>query len=95
VLGRYVRELGVLTLEEAVRKLTSQAADAMGFADVGRLLPGKRANLVVFDPETVVDRATYDDPRQLPLGIRDVIVGGAAAVRDGEVTGVCRGQVRR
>jgi len=95
VLGRYVRERRLLTLEEAVRKLTSQAADAMGFADVGRIAPGQRANLVVFDPDTVADRATYDDPRQYPVGIRDVIVGGAAAVRDGEVTGVCRGQVRR
>jgi N-acyl-D-amino-acid deacylase len=95
VLGRYVRERGVLGLEEAVRKLTSQAADAMGFSDVGRLAPGMRADLVVFDPDTVADQATYDDPRRFPLGIRDVIVGGAAAVREGAVTGVCRGQVRR
>lgn len=95
VLGHYVRERGLLSLEEAVRKLTSQAADAMGFADVGRIAVGQRANLVVFDPETVVDRATYEDPLQFPLGIRDVIVGGGIAVRNGEVTDVRRGEVRR
>ncbi len=87
VLARYVRERGVLPLEEAVRKMTSQAADALGFADHGRLREGARANLVVFDPATVTDRATFEDPIQLPAGIRDVVVGGRFVVRDLRVTG--------
>ncbi len=93
ILGRYVREKGILTLEEAVRKMTSQAAEAFGFEDLGYVRPGLRANLVVFDPETVMDRATFDDPLQLPLGIRDVVVGGEAVVRDGDVTGVRPGRI--
>jgi N-acyl-D-amino-acid deacylase len=95
VLGRYVRERGVLTLEEALRKLTSQAAEAMGFTDVGRIATGLRADLVVFDPDTIEDRATFDDPLQFPLGIQAVVVGGGVALRDGAVTGVCRGKVLR
>jgi N-acyl-D-amino-acid deacylase len=87
VLGRYVRERGTLTLEEAVRKMTSQAADALGLAGHGRLAEGRRANLVVFDPAAVRDRATFDDPIQFPDGVRDVLVGGAAVVRDGALTG--------
>ena len=87
VLGRYVRERGVLTLEEAVRKMTSQAAEAFAFAGHGRIAEGGRANLVVFDPATVADRATFEDPMQFPCGVRDVWVGGEAVVREGEVTG--------
>jgi N-acyl-D-amino-acid deacylase len=95
ILGRYVRERGLLALEEAVRKMTLQAAAAMGFRDCGRVAPGLRANLVVFDPETVADRATFEDPARHPVGIRDVIVGGGFAVRDGALTGERRGRVVR
>ncbi|HET6897704.1 MAG TPA: D-aminoacylase, partial [Vicinamibacteria bacterium] len=76
ILGRYARERGVLTLEEAVRKMTSQAAEAFGLADHGLVAEGLRANLVVFDPARVADRATFEDPVQFPVGIRDVFVGG-------------------
>jgi N-acyl-D-amino-acid deacylase len=76
ILGRCVRERGVLTLEEAVRKMTSQAATAFGYTDLGLLRPGYRANVVVFDPEVVEDRATFEDPLQFPIGVRDVLVGG-------------------
>ncbi len=93
VLGRYVRERRTLMLEEAVRKMTSQAASSLGFADVGLVKPGLRANLVVFDPETVADRATFDDPLQFPVGIRDVLVGGLPVVRDAEMTGARPGKV--
>ena len=86
VLGRYVRERRTLTLEEAIRKMTSQAAEAFGFADHGMLAPGRRANLVVFDPATVADRATFEDPIQFPVGVRDVLVGGEPVVRDGRAT---------
>jgi N-acyl-D-amino-acid deacylase len=86
ILGRYVREERVLTLEEAVRKLTSQAADAFRFAGHGRVREGGRANLVVFDPATVADRATFEEPVQYSIGIRDVLVGGMPVVRDGAMT---------
>jgi N-acyl-D-amino-acid deacylase len=95
ILGRYVRESATLGLEEAVRKMTSQAAEAFGLADVGRVRPGMRANLVVFDPRTVTDTATFEDPLQFPRGIRHVLVGGRVAVRDEEVTGERAGRVSR
>jgi N-acyl-D-amino-acid deacylase len=93
ILGRYVREKKLLTLEEAVRKMTSQAAAAVGLADVGLVEEGLRANLVVFDPEKVADRATFEDPVQFPVGIRDVLVGGEFVVRGGELTGQRPGRV--
>jgi N-acyl-D-amino-acid deacylase len=93
VLGRYVRERKALSLEEAVRKMTSQAADAFGFSAVGRVREGLRANLVVFDPARVADRATFEDPLQWPLGVRDVLVGGECAVRNEAVTGTRAGMV--
>jgi N-acyl-D-amino-acid deacylase len=95
ILGRYVREQGWLGLEEAVRKMTAQAADAFGFADVGRIREGLRANLVVFDPATVADRATFEEPMQFPVGIRDVLVGGRLAVHSFEPTGIRAGLVTR
>jgi len=93
LLGRYVREKGVLGLEEAVRKMTTQGALAYGFPETGAIRPGYRANLVVFDAIDVLDRATFEDPLQLCVGVRDVFVGGAAAVRDGKLTGVRSGKV--
>jgi N-acyl-D-amino-acid deacylase len=95
ILGRYVREKGILSLEEAARKMTSQAALAFGFQDCGWVRQGLRANLVVFDPQTVADRASFEDPLQFPVGIRDVLVGGEAVVRDGEITGARPGRVLR
>ena len=76
ILGRYVRERGTLPLEEAVRKLTSQAAEAFALRGVGELREGQRANVVVFDAAAVADRATFEDPLQFPVGIRDVLVAG-------------------
>jgi N-acyl-D-amino-acid deacylase len=93
VLGRYVRERRTLGLEEAVRKMTSQAASTFGFEGVGLVREGRRANLVVFDPVTVADRATFDDPLQFPVGIRDVLVGGRVVVREGETTGLRGGRL--
>jgi N-acyl-D-amino-acid deacylase len=87
ILGRYVRERRVISLEEAVRKMTSQAASSFGFRDVGLVREGLRANLVVFDPERVADRATFEEPMQFPLGVRDVYVGGREIVRAGAGTG--------
>jgi N-acyl-D-amino-acid deacylase len=93
LLGRYVREKGTLSLEEAVRKMTTQGALAYGFPETGAIRPGYRANLVVFDAIDVLDRATFEDPLQYSVGVRDVFVGGAAAVRDGKLTGVRSGKV--
>ncbi|HEV7499740.1 MAG TPA: amidohydrolase family protein, partial [Vicinamibacteria bacterium] len=71
----------------AIRKMTSQAAEAFGFADHGLVAEGLRANLVVFDPATVADRATFEDPMRFPDGVRDVFVGGEPIVSGGAVTG--------
>lgn len=87
VLAKYVREHGVLSLEEAVRRLTSLPADILGLEDRGTIRPGARADLVVFDPERVRDRATFEDPLLFAAGIDDVFVNGRAVLRDGRVTG--------
>jgi len=81
ILGRYVREQGLLTLEEAVRKMSGLAADTFRLHGYGRIEEGMRANLVVFDPHRVMDRATFDDSKQYPLGIEYVIVGGELTIR--------------
>lgn len=93
VLGKYVREEGVLTLEEAVRKMTSLPARAMGLERKGLIRPGMDADLVVFRPETVSDRGTYDAPRQHPTGITHVLVNGEFIVRSGSTTENTPGEV--
>jgi len=94
VLGPYVRE-GVLRLEDAVRKMTSMPAQRFGLLDRGLLRPGMRADVVVFDPETVADRATFQDPHQFPQGIEYVIVNGTVTVDGGNHTGARAGKVLR
>src|SRR4051794_23575007 len=93
VLGRYVREQHVLTWEDAIRKMTALPANTVGMIDRGYLAPGMAADVTIFDPATIVDRATYDDPAQLSEGVRFVLVNGVLAVRDGLVTGQRGGQV--
>jgi dihydroorotase/N-acyl-D-amino-acid deacylase len=95
VLGRYVRERGLLGLGEAIRKMTALSAERLGLADRGRLAPGYAADVVVFDPATVRDIATYEDPRQFPVGIEYVLVNGALAVEHGRLTGERAGKVVR
>ncbi len=95
ILGRYVRQKRTLTLEAAVRKLSGLAADAFGFSDHGYLLPGKRANVVLFDPGSVEDTATFEQPISFPRGVPYVIVGGQLVVKDGESTGRRPGVVVR
>jgi N-acyl-D-amino-acid deacylase len=92
VLGKYVRE-GVLPLEEAVRKMTSLPAARMGFGDRGLLRPGMAADVVVFDPATIADRATFTDPHQYPDGVNWVIVNGEVAVTPSGQRPVRPGQV--
>jgi len=79
VLGHYVRERGVLALPEAVRRMTSLAADNFGMTGRGRIREGDWADLVLFDPATVIDGATYDAPQTEPDGIRMVVVNGVVA----------------
>ena len=71
ILGRYVRERGVLPLEDAIRKMTSAVADRLFLRDRGLLRAGMLADIVVFDPDTITDRSTYLDPHQLSIGVRD------------------------
>jgi N-acyl-D-amino-acid deacylase len=93
ILGRYVRERRDLSLEEAIRKMTSLPARRLGLKDRGVLAEGKAADIVVFNPNTIADRATYDNPRQYPLGIRQVIVNGVLSVEGGQHTGKLGGRV--
>ena len=95
VLGRYVREQNVLTLEDAVRKMTSLPARAMGLDSKGIVRPQLDADIVVFDPDIIESPGTYENPKQKPRGIEYVIVNGEFAVRDGTVTSVTPGAVIR
>lgn len=91
ILGRYVRELGWLTLEDAVRKASSAVADRLGLRDRGLLRDGMMADVIVFDPDTIGENATYTDPHRLSTGVRDVFVNGTAVLRDGTHTGALPG----
>ncbi len=95
ILGRYVREQGVMPLEEAVRKMTSAVATRLSIPDRGVLREGMAADIVVFDPETIGDRATFEAPHQLSVGVREVFVNGVAVVRGGAHTGATPGQIVR
>ena len=86
ILGRYVRELKLLTLEEAVRKMTSLPARTFQLRQRGEIQPGYVADLVIFDPQTVADRATFDKPHQYAVGFSEVIVNGVPVIRGGELT---------
>lgn len=94
-LARYVRELGILTWEQAIRKMTSLPAQRLGLSDRGLLRPGMAADIVCFDPETVRDTATYEDPKRFPEGIPYVIVNGRVVVDDGKHTGELPGRALR
>jgi len=95
VLGHYVRERGVLGLEEAVRKMTSLPAERLGLRDRGRVQQGCRADLVVFDPKTVADRSTFTDPRRFAEGIDAVLVNGRRVVAGREFRPQAAGRVLR
>jgi N-acyl-D-aspartate/D-glutamate deacylase len=95
VLGNLVRAQGVLTWEDAIRKMTSLPAQRFGFSSRGLIREGMWADLVVFDKAEIAPRSTWRQPRLLPDGIHHVLVNGEFAVRDGEATGVGAGQVVR
>jgi N-acyl-D-amino-acid deacylase len=86
ILAQYVREEHTMRLEEAVRKMTSLAASRVGIQDRGILRPGMMADITLFDPATIKDVATYDDPMHNSVGVKDVFVNGRPVVRDGKVT---------
>jgi N-acyl-D-amino-acid deacylase len=92
VLGRYVRELGLISLEEAVHKMTGLSAGHMGFADRGIIQPGAAADLVLFDPDTVIDHATPQDPGALSSGISRVWVNGQIVFEQGKESGLRPGR---
>jgi N-acyl-D-aspartate/D-glutamate deacylase len=95
VLGVYVRQLGLLRLEDAVRKMTSLNAGKLGLRDRGLLREGCFADVVVFDPATVVDRSTYARPFEYPEGVEYVVVNGAVVLEKGKHTGARPGRALR
>jgi dihydroorotase/N-acyl-D-amino-acid deacylase len=95
VLGRYVREQKILNLEDAIRKMTSAVAHRLGLCDRGYLQRGMFADIVIFNPETIGDRATFETPHQLSTGVRDVWVNGTRVVEKGEHTGATPGKILR
>jgi N-acyl-D-aspartate/D-glutamate deacylase len=95
VLGHYVRDLRLLTLEQAVAKMTGVAARALGLRDRGRLSPGAWADVVVFDPARIADRATYEEPHRYAAGVSTVVVNGQVVVDGGDHTGALPGRVLR
>jgi N-acyl-D-amino-acid deacylase len=95
LLGKYVREEKVVPLEEAIRRLSAFPADNLGIRERGRLEVGYFGDVVVFDPESISDHATFADPHQYATGVAHVFVNGTQVVRDGEHTGAKPGRVVR
>ena len=95
LLGHYVRERGVISLEAAIRKLTSLPAENLAIRERGRLEPGYWADVVVFDPNTISDHATFVEPHQLATGVQHVLVNGELVLEDRVHTGATPGQVVR
>jgi N-acyl-D-amino-acid deacylase len=92
LLGKYVREEKVISLAEAVRRLSGLPATNLGLDHRGFLKPGMFADVVVFDPQTIADRATFENPHQLAVGVKDVFVNGVQVLKDGEHTGAKPGK---
>jgi N-acyl-D-amino-acid deacylase len=95
ILGEFVRDLRVMRLETAVRKMTGTPSARLGLVDRGLLRDGMKADIVVFDPATVAATATYEQPGSYPIGIPWVIVNGEVVVADGEHTGATPGRALR
>lgn len=95
VLGHYARDLGIVSLHRAVHKMTGASARALGLKGRGLLRQGFAADITIFDPETVAERASYEDPHQFAEGIDTVLVNGACVFRDGNHTGALPGQILR
>ena len=92
LLGRYVRDEKLVPLEEAVRRLSALPAENLGLDRRGRLVPGHFADVVVFDPVAIADKATFESPHRYAVGVRHVVVNGVPVLRDGEPTGALPGR---
>src|SRR5438874_5351078 len=95
ILGRYVRQDSVISLEFAIRKMTSLAAQRVGINDRGLLKPGMFADITVFDPNTIIDNATYENPSQIATGVSYVLVNGVAVIDEGQTTNALPGRALR
>jgi N-acyl-D-amino-acid deacylase len=95
ILGRYVREKGVLTLPEAIRRMTSFPARKFHLKNRGLIRPGYFADIVIFDPERIIDRGTFENPQRMPEGIYHVLVNGIPVILNGDFTGALPGKVLR
>ena len=95
MLGHYARELGLFTMEDAVHRMTAMPAQKFGLADRGVLRLGAYADLVIFDPATVIDTGTYNSPKRYPVGIPHVFVNGVAVVANGRHTNARPGRALR
>ena len=95
LLARYVREQQVIPLEDAVRKASSAVASRLAIADRGVIKAGLKADLIVFDPATIADNATFENPHRLSTGVRDVFVNGVPVLRNNQHTGAKPGVVVR
>ena len=95
VLGKYVRETGLLTLEDAVQRMTGLSAEKFNLTDRGFIREGVYADIVVFEPLTIADIGPYQEPRRYPPGVNYVLVNGRTVVARGQHTGVCNGRLLR
>ena len=95
ILGKYVREERIMSLEEAIRKMTSAVTNRLSIQDRGLLREGYFADIVVFNPATISDMATYEQPHQVSQGMRWVLVNGTVVLRAGEHTGALPGRILR
>ncbi len=93
VLGNYVREKNVISLSEAIKKMTSMPADLLGLTDRGKIMEGCIADLVIFDPEKISDMASFEEPHQYPQGIETVIINGKVSLENNKLTGATRGKL--
>ena len=95
VLARYVRERKVLTLEDAVRKMSGYTAERLRLLDRGLLRPGMKADIVIFDPAKVQDKADYANPHQYAEGVQDLIINGQRVIASGQLTAARPGRILR
>ncbi len=93
VLGKYVREKNVISLSEAIKKMTSMPANLLGLTDRGKIVEGCKADLVIFDPEKIKDRATFEEPHQYSQGIETVIINGKVCLENNKLTGITSGKL--
>ena len=95
LLGRYTRDQGILTLPQAIAKMTGNAAIALGLTERGTLQAGYAADVVIFDAETIMDEATFDEPHTYPTGVETVIVNGIVVIHDGAHSEALSGKLLR